>query len=64
MMIILIRVILILLFMSDFWLAVVDLKNTKHLSEELIPVAWYPRRWWTFYMSEDETKDIEPIFTG
>ena len=50
--------------MSDFWLAVVDLKNTKHLSEELIPVAWYPKRWWTFYMSEDETKDIEPIFTG
>ena len=64
MMIILIRVILILLFMSDFWLAVVDLKNTKHLSEELIPVAWYPKRWWTFYVSEDETKDIEPIFTG
>ena len=64
MMIILIRVILILLFMSYFLLAVVDFKNTNYLSEDLIPVAWYPKRWWTFYVSEDETKDIEPIFTG
>ena len=63
-MIILIRVILILLFMSYFLLAVVDLKNTNHLSEDLIPVAWYPKRWWIFSVSEDETKDIEPIFTG
>lgn len=50
--------------MSYFLLAVVDLKNTNYLSEDLIPVAWYPKRWWTFYVSEDETKDIEPIFTG
>ena len=26
-------------------------------------IAWYPRRWWDFYMSEDEKKEIEPILT-
>ena len=26
-------------------------------------VAWHLRRWWNFCMSEDEKKEIEPIFT-
>ena len=26
-------------------------------------VAWHPKRWWNFCMSEDEKKEIEPIFT-
>ena len=32
--IILMKMILILLFMSDFWLGVVKLKNTKHLKKK------------------------------
>ena len=26
-------------------------------------IAWYPKRWWNFCMSEDEKKEKEPIFT-
>ena len=32
-------------------------------SEYLIPVAWYPIRQQNVFMSEDEKKEIEPIFT-
>ena len=35
----------------------------KELNEELMLVAWHPRKWWNFCMSEDEKKEIEPIFT-
>ena len=28
-----------------------------------MPIAWHPKRWWDFCMSEDEKKEIEPIFT-
>ena len=31
-------------------------------SEELMPIAWHPKRWWNFCMSEDERREIEPIF--
>ena len=44
--------IVILLFLSE-----------KKISEELMPIAWHPRRWWNVYMSEDEKKEIEPVFT-
>ena len=45
-----------------------NFKNGKHLkkkkiNEELMSIAWHPRRWWNFSMSEDEKKEIEPIFT-
>ena len=33
------------------------------ISEDLMSVAWHPKTWWNFYMSEDEKKEIEPIFT-
>ena len=26
-------------------------------------IAWHPKRWWNFSMSEDKEKEIEPIFT-
>ena len=26
-----------------------------------MPIAWHPKRWWKFCMSEDEKKEIEPI---
>ena len=32
-------------------------------SEELMPIAWHPKRWGNFSMSEDEKKEIEPTFT-
>ena len=28
----------------------------KKISEELMPIAWHPERWWNFCMSEDEKK--------
>ena len=27
-----------------------------------MPIAWHSKRWWNFCMSENEKKDIEPIF--
>ena len=35
----------------------------KKISEELMSIAWHPKRWYNFCMSEDEKKEIEPIFT-
>ena len=35
----------------------------KKISKELMPIAWHPRRWWNFCMSEDEKKEVEVIFT-
>ena len=35
----------------------------KELNEELMLIAWHPRRWRSFSMVEDEEKEIEPIFT-
>ena len=28
-----------------------------------MPIAWHPKRWGNFSMSEDEKKEIEPTFT-
>ena len=28
-----------------------------------MPVACHPNRWWNFCLPEDETKEIEPIFS-
>ena len=41
--------------MSDFWLGELTLKNTEHLKKD-------KRRWWNFCISDDDKKDIEPIF--
>ena len=34
--------------LSDVWLGILNLKNAKHLkkklSEELMPIAWHPKR--------------------
>ena len=29
-----------------------------------MPIAWHPKRWWNFCMSEDEKKEIKQIFTN
>ena len=54
------------IFLSDFSLGILYLKKTKHikkeLNEELMPVAWHPKRWWNFCMWKDEKKETEPIF--
>ena len=34
----------------------------KDLSEVLMAVAWHPHRWWDGCMSEDEKKEINPMF--
>ena len=37
-------------------------ERKKELSEELMPVAQHPNRWWDWCMSEDEKKEIDPMF--
>ena len=32
----------------------------KALNDELMSVAWHPKRWWKVCLSEDEEKEIEP----
>ena len=57
--IILMKMILTLLFTADFCHGILNLESAKHLkelNEELIPVAWYPKRWWNFCVLEDERK--------
>ena len=37
-------------------------KLKKELNEELMPVAWDPDKWWDWCISEDEEKEINPMF--
>ena len=47
MMLILMKMILKLLFMSVLWFNVIDLNNTEEdRSKESIPAAWNLSRWW------------------
>ena len=58
------KIILKLLFISDFWFDVLNLKNVKHLnkmSKELMQTAWHPKGWWDFSILEDQKKEIEPV---
>ena len=34
----------------------------KESIKELITIAWHPKRWWDWWMLEDEKKEIDPIF--
>ena len=34
----------------------------KDLNAELMPVAWHPNRWWAWCVSDDEKKEIDPMF--
>ena len=53
--------------MSEFCLGIVNLEKAKDLNKdinkELMLIMWDPRRYWNFFMTEDEKKEIEPIFT-
>ena len=59
------RTILVLSFLSDFWLGILNLENRKNFkkefSEELMSVAWHSNRWWDWSMSEDSKKEIHPM---
>ena len=61
------KIILMLLFLSDFWLSIVNLKKLKSLKKELnkesMLVVRHPKKWLNFCMSKDEKKEIETIFT-
>ena len=39
-----------------------EVKHLKKISEELMLLVRYPKRWWNFCMSKDEKK-IELVFT-
>ena len=32
------------------------------IKKELMPIAWYPSRWWNCCVPEDEKKEIEKLF--
>ena len=34
----------------------------KIINEELMPMAWHPKIWWHFCMSEDKKNEIAPFF--
>ena len=62
------KMVLKLLIMADIWLSILNLKNVEHLrkkdlNEQSTLIARHPRRWWNLCMSEDNKKDLEPIFT-
>ena len=27
-----------------------------------MPVAWHPNRWWDWCLSEDDKKEVDPVF--
>ena len=37
--------------------------HKKMKGDELMPIAWHPKRWWNVCAAEDVKKKIEPIFT-
>ena len=58
----LMKMILVLLFLSDFWLGILNLENAKNnkkkkITEELMPIVWYPTRWWSFCVPQDKKKE-------
>ena len=67
MMLILMKMILIYLFMSDLWLDVININNVKDakksISKELTTLAWNSTGWLDWCMPENERKEIEPSFT-
>ena len=34
----------------------------KNISLELMPIAWHPKRWVDWCLSEDEKREIDPMF--
>ena len=60
------KIILKLLFMLDFWLGVINLKNANHLkniTKELMPVAWHPTNGGIGACQKMTKKELDPIFT-
>ena len=59
--------IMILLFMSDFWLGAANLKKwrvlEKQKNEKRMSITQHPKRWRNCCMHEDQKKEIRTIFT-
>ena len=55
------KMILKLLFMSDFWPGTINLNNVKHLKKKqainFITIAWHSTIWWDWCMSEGEKRN-------
>ena len=49
--------------MSDFWLVITKLIRKK-VSQELMSIAWHPKRWWNFRMSEDKKKKLKALLSN
>ena len=64
--VILMKMILKQLFMSDLLLGTIDLNSEKYfkkdISKELMHVAWHPTKWQDWCMLADEVKEIELFF--
>ena len=37
-------------------------RKALKISEEIIPIAGDPKRWWNFCVSKDNKKEIDPMF--
>ena len=48
--------------MSDFWLRIINSKNTKRL-EKIDKELKISIRWWYWWLPEDENNRAGPIFT-
>ena len=60
------KIILILLFKSNFWPCLINLKNAKPLKKidkELMPVTLHPTRWWIGSCYKMIKKKIKSMFT-
>ena len=65
MMLILMKMILKLLFMSVLWFNVIDLNNTEEdRSKESIPAAWNLSRWWELLDAKRQKKELKLFLTG
>ena len=59
------NLILILLFMSNFWLGIVNLKNAKHLKKDerrINACSVASSKMVELVLPEDEKKEVEPFF--
>ena len=47
---------------DDFFTKHIKFENCKTLKKELMTIAWHPKRQWDWCVSEDEKKEIDPVF--
>ena len=51
---------------TTFLSSILNLKKCKELkrglNKELMPVAWHSKRWWDWWVTEDEKKEIDSMY--